>query len=52
MGRDLMADLARSIRNGGPPPATATDGLRAVTVAEAILQSAASGTRIELSGQE
>jgi UDP-N-acetyl-2-amino-2-deoxyglucuronate dehydrogenase len=48
MGRDFMANLAKSIREARPLAVTATDGLRALAVAEAVRQSADRKERIAL----
>jgi predicted dehydrogenase len=40
---NFLSDLARSIRQGGPPPVSGEDGLRALEIVEAIYKSAASG---------
>ena len=48
MGRDFMADLAESIRETRPLAVTATDGLRAIAVADAVLQSVDRRERISV----
>jgi predicted dehydrogenase len=40
---NFLSDLARSIRQGSPPPVSGEDGLRALEIVEAIYKSAASG---------
>jgi myo-inositol 2-dehydrogenase/D-chiro-inositol 1-dehydrogenase len=43
-----LADFVRSLQGGGPPKVTAEDGLEAVRIAEAVIESARSGRPVAL----
>ena len=46
--REALESFARLLQHGEAPPATLTDGVRAVEIAEACMRSAATGTPVDV----